>query len=522
MMNKIFVKYLLFIVFLFGFTNSSFSQKRTKIEILNANYFRSDKNIAGGARRLIGNVKFRQDSTIMKCDSAYFYAGRNMFDAYGHVHLYKEGDNTIDVKSDFLRHNGNTKMAHFRRNVVMRDTQIILYTDSLDYDIRRDIGYYLYGATIVDSASTLTSKKGYYYNNTHEVFFKDSVVVNHNKNEYQMFTDTLKYNTYSEIAYFYGPTEFYNDTNYMYAEYGWYNTVNDRTFFKQNALYTNPKQSVEADSLYYDRHKKYGIAHSNVVATDTFQNIIVKGNFLEMTQEPERLLITDSALIIYIAEGDSVYIHADTMITNYDTSGLYREFTAFHHVRIFKSNFQSQADSLFFSMQDSILEFHGSPALWADSNQITATYIEAFIVNQKLDKFKLYDGGLIVSPQDTIYFNQVKGKEIVGYIKNNNLSKIDVFKHSITIYYPTDKYGIIGANKSKSDNITILLKHNKIHRIVYRQGYTGGMTPLEELKPADAKVRNFIWLETQRPKTPADVFKWQKLNIPQTRKPKRR
>ena len=64
-----------------------------------------------------------------------------------------------------------------------------------------------------------------------------------------MYTDTLKYNTLSEISYFLGPTEFYNDTNYMYAEFGWYNTVNNKSLFKENAYYSNPKQSIVADSL---------------------------------------------------------------------------------------------------------------------------------------------------------------------------------------------------------------------------------------------------------------------------------
>ncbi|MCK9205852.1 MAG: hypothetical protein M0P66_01960, partial [Salinivirgaceae bacterium] len=48
------------------------AQKSTKIEIRKAGFFRSDKTIRQGARRLIGDVMFWQDSTIMKCDSAYF------------------------------------------------------------------------------------------------------------------------------------------------------------------------------------------------------------------------------------------------------------------------------------------------------------------------------------------------------------------------------------------------------------------------------------------------------------------
>lgn len=485
-----------------------FAQEKTRVEILNFERFKSDKNIANGARRLIGNVKFRQDSTIMKCDSAYFYSDQNMFEAFSHVHLYKDGDNTIDVKSDFLRHDGNTKRAQFRNNVVMRDTQVVLYTDSLDYDIRNDVGYFINGAQIVDSATTLTSDKGYYYNKSSEIFFKKNVVVIHNEGEYEMYTDTLKYNTNNEIAYFLGPTEFYNDTNYMYAEYGWNNTTNNTVFFKKNAVYNNPKQSITADSIFYDRDLEHGIAYSNVVAQDTIEKIIVKGNYLEIFQQSESVLVTDSALVIHVLEGDSLFMHADTLLTEMDSTGEHRIFKAYHRVRIYKSNFQAQTDSLYFSMVDSILQFHGNPVLWAEQNQISASYLEAFVVDNKLDRFKLYDGGLIVSKEDSAHFNQIKGLEMVGYLRENKIHKIDVFKKSETIYFPVDEYGILGANKSKSGNITILLKDNKISRIIYRNTYTGKMHPLEDLTPKEMKVRDFVWLEKQRPLLPSDVFRW--------------
>ena len=97
---------------------------------------------------------------------------------------------------------------------------------------------------------------------------------------------------------------------------------------------------------------------------------------------------------------------------------------------------------------------------------------------------------------------------MIGYLRDNNLYKIDVFKSSETIYFPVDKYGIIGANKSKSKNITIWLKENKISRIIYRKAYEGGMIPLEDLTKKDSEVRGFVWLEEYRPKIPKDVFLW--------------
>lgn len=502
---------------------STFAQKKYKIEVLSFNSVKSDASILQGARRLIGNVKFKQDSTIMECDSAYFYTKKNMFDAFSNVHLYKLKDsNKVDVKSDFLRHLGDQKMALFRNNVVLNDTKIILRTDSLDYDLNAEIGYYLYGAEIEDSATTLISEKGHYYSKEHTIYFKDSVVVNHNKDEYQLFTDTLKYNTDSKIAYFFGPTHMVNDTNDMYADFGWYNTQNNQAFFKKNALLTNPKQSVEADSIFVDREKKYGIAYSNVIATDSVEKIVATGNYLEVYENMETILITDSAMIKAIVEEDSIFLHSDTIFSALDTTNLpvdslgnrtdsidYRYFKAFHHVKIFKSNFQSKSDSLYFTTKDSIVRFYGNPVLWAEKNQITADYIEAFLVNQVLERFKLYEAGFIISQQDTSHFNQIKGKEIVGYFKNNKLHKIDVKKKSQTYYFPDDKGEIIGINKTNSENITIYMKENKVRRIIYRKRPNATMYPLKDVLPKDMKMKDFIWLEDWQPKKPSDIFWWE-------------
>ncbi len=484
------------------------AQKTTKVELLHADAIKFDKSISNGARRLVGNVKFKQDSTIMVCDSAYFYADKNMFDAFSNVQLYKVSDKSISIKSDFLQHDGDQKLARFRKNVIMRDKKVTLTTDSLDYNTLKDIGYYLYGGTIVDSASTLVSQKGHYYHRENLVFFKDKVEVNHNKGEYQIFTDTLKYNTVSKIIFIHGPTEFYNDTNYMYAEFGWYNTRTDRAQFQKKAFYSNPKQQLKADTLFYDRKAKFGQGFSNVVLTDTTQKLTVTGHYLEMHQEPQKMLVTKKAQVKQLLEGDTLYMHADTIRAQYDSTGLYRQFLAYHRVKIYKSNFQAKTDSLFFSMKDSTIQFHGSPVLWVESNQINAEFIEGFIVNQKMDRFKLHNTGFIISREDSLHFNQIKGKEIIGYFKNNQLSRIDVMKKSETIYFPVDENGLVGVNKGTSTNLTIYMRQNKVNRIVYRETPNATMYPMGELQEKELKLKDFIWLEGFQPKKPTDIFIW--------------
>ena len=488
--------------------NQSVAQRKTKVELVQANAIRSDKNICNGARRLIGNVKFKQDSAIMECDSAHFYSDRNMFDAFGHVHLYKMNNKNMDVRADFLRHDGDLKIAHFRHNVVLRDSNVTLTTDSLDYNLQNDIGYYEHNGRIVDSLTVLTSVKGYYYNKQREVYFRSNVVIDHDSGEYQMFTDTIRYGLNTKVIDFFGPTEFYNDTNYMYARYGWYNTESEQSMFKHDAMFRNPSQTIICDSMLFNRLDESGAAYSNVVAIDTVQNLVVKGNYVEIHKEPELLIVTDSALMIYVTDGDSLYLHADTMKMCRDTSGLYRTFSAYWHVRAYKSDLQLQADSIFFSMSDSIAKFFGNPIFWVNENQITTEYMEAFVKDNQLQKFILNKAGMIVSPHDSIHFNQIKGAQMIGYLRNNDLYKVDVFKRAQTLYFPIDDNEIVGVNKGESTEMTIYLKDRKLKRLAYRAQTQSDMYPLESLSTNDMRLSGFVWYESIRPKSPTDIFIW--------------
>lgn len=488
------------------------AQRKTKVELVQARAIKSDAKLYNGARRLIGNVMFKQDSAIMECDSAHFYSDRNMFDAFGHVHLYKLNDTSIDVRADFLRHDGDRKVAHFRRNVMLRDSAIVLTTDSLDYNLQEDIGSYEHRATIVDSLTVLKSVKGFYYHRRSEVNFLDDVVVDHDSSVYQMFTDTLCYETDTKIIKFFGPTEFYNDTNYMYARFGWYNTVTEKAMFKKDALFRNPNQTITCDSLLFNRLDESGVAYSNVVATDTVQDLVVTGNYVEVHKEPELLFVTDSAQIIYIINGDSLFIHADTMKMCRDTSGQFRTFSAYWHVRAYKSDLQLQTDSIFFSMRDSIAQFFGNPIFWVQENQITTTYLEAYIKDNQLDRFKLFKTGMIVSSFDSTHYNQIKGTEMIGYLRDNDLHKVDVFKSAQTLYFPVDDGEIMGMNKGSSTDMTIYLKNRQLSRLAYRSQPKSDMYPVENLSVSDMRIPGFTWHESIRPKCPADIFIWDNNN----------
>src|SRR6185295_13153105 len=114
-----------------------------------------------------------------------------------------QGD-TVTVTGRHLLYTGDSQLAHMTDNVVMTDRKMILNTSRLDYNMKDDIAYYTDSAHIIDEDNVLTSKRGYYYSNSHEMFFKQDVILVNPK--FTLNSDTLRYNTTNATSYFLGPT----------------------------------------------------------------------------------------------------------------------------------------------------------------------------------------------------------------------------------------------------------------------------------------------------------------------------
>ena len=110
----------------------------------------SNKNL----QMLIGNVEFLYDSIYMNCDTAYNYNNRNYFEAFGNVRM-NQGD-TLFLYGDYLDYDGDSRLVRVRHNVRMENRNVVLLTDSLNYDRERNLGYYFNGGTLEDSTNVLS------------------------------------------------------------------------------------------------------------------------------------------------------------------------------------------------------------------------------------------------------------------------------------------------------------------------------------------------------------------------------
>lgn len=481
-------------------------QKKTRIQLVRADYMNYDKEELGpNIQRLAGNVVFEHDSMYLYCDSAYLFEKENSMDAWGNIHI--EASDSVNIYGDELRYDGNDQMAEMRESVKLVDNQITLTTDYLDYDLAENIGKYTGGGKIVDTTNRLTSEVGYYYANEKDFFFKDNV---HLKNpRYTMDSDTLLYNTNSEISYFFGPSYIRSDSNLIYCENGWYDTKSNISQFKKNAYLTNNKQSLQGDSLFYDRNKGLGKAFENVFVIDSVQNVIIQGEYARFLEKTNNSLITDSAQAIQIDDGDSLFLHADTLKYIGDTIHEKRKkLFAYYNVKFYRFNLQGKCDSLAYTFQDSLIKMYYNPFIWSGENQLNADSIIVYTGKSKSKKMMLYNSAYMAEmDKDSVDYNQVKGKNMYGFFKDNELYKVDVEGNAATIYFVrNNEKQLVGINKAESSDLVIYVKNKRIHSITFKNKPDAKLYPEDKLSKSEKIIKGFIWNEEEHPKSRYDIF----------------
>jgi lipopolysaccharide export system protein LptA len=490
------------VLFLVLFTIPVFSQKVTQVQF-SANTTEVDAKLGKDTRRLLGNVVFEHSGAKMYCDSAYFYSKRNSLDAFNNVYI-NQGD-TVHLYGDHLFYDGNTKIAQIRSNVKLINRETTLTTQALDYNISEGVGFYTNHADIVNKENNLKSRIGHYYTRNDMFDFQDSVVVVNP--DYTIYSDRMKYNTETRVAFFFGPTEIIGDSSYIYCEKGWYNTVTDISQLNQNALVRNTKQTIKGDSLYYEKLTGYGRAVNNVEITDIKQNIILRGNYGVYYEQSDYARLNDHAQFIQVTSEDSLYLHADTLLSEVDTAGT-KFIKAYYGVRLFKSNLQGKCDSMAYSMADSVIRLYDEPVLWSDENQITAEYIEIHTEKRQAKTMFLKRAAFIISEEDSTKYNQIKGKNMTCHFRNNEMYRIDVNGNGQTVYYPPDDKGeIIGANKAECSDMIIFLKDGRVSTISFLKKPDGVLHPIESAPINELILKGFQWLEKLRPIDKEDIFR---------------
>lgn len=476
--------------------------RTTKIYLEHANVLSFDQARFADAQVLNGDVCFRHDSSYMYCDSAYFYEKSNSLEAFSNVRM-EQGD-TLFVYGDYLFYDGNAQIAYIRKHVRMENRDVTLFTDSLNYERIPNIGYYFDGGLVVDSINELSSFYGQYSPATKLAIFNDSVQLVNPR--FTLYSDTLHYRTDIKLSTILGPSVIVSDSGTVRTSRGWYDTMNNTAaLLDQSELYSGTKILI-GDSISYDRDTGRGEAFGSMSIRDTLQDVMLKGNYGFYDELTGYAFATDSASFLEYSQGDTLYLHADTLeMVTIDST--YREVKAYYGVRFYRHDLQGVCDSMYFNSQDSILYMYKDPILWNESYQLYGDTIQVFMNDSTVDYVHVYDFAFAVQCVDTSYYNQLRGIDLKAYMRGQTINRIEVAGNAESIFYPLEDDGsMIGLNTTKSGYLTIWVKDNKLERLKIWPSPEGSLTPIPDLNPDQKTLKDFFWFDYIRPLDKDDIY----------------
>lgn len=484
-------------------------KQKSKVYLLRADKLKKDAQHPD-AQIVVGNVVFRHDSVYMYCDSAYYYDKINSFEAFSNVRM-EQGD-TLFLYGDRLYYDGLTQIAQMRMNVRMENRTTTLLTDSLNYDRIFNLGYFFDGGTMMDDQNVLTSEWGEYSPSTKMSVFYYNVKLENP--QFTMLSDTLKYSTLTKVANIVGPSDIYSDNNYIYSESGYYDTQTGKADLYQRSVLTSDSKQLTGDSLFYDRKTGIGEAFSNIVMTDTLNKNMMLGDYGYYNEKLKSAFVTKNAVAIDYSQGDSLFLHADTLSMNtfhLDTDSMYREVKAYHKVRFYRTDVQGVADSLVFSSKDSCLIMYKDPVLWNENQQLLGEQINIYMNDSTIDWAHIINQALSMEqiPVDTTLFNQISGKEIKTYFEDGLMEKVEVIGSVRLVYYPMDSDSLlIGMNVSETSQLDIYLENQQLERMVMSPKSNGTLYPMSQIPLEKSHLDNFVWFDYIRPLNKKDIFNW--------------
>jgi len=445
----------------------------------------------------------------MYCDSAYFYEQDKSLEAFSNVRM-EQGD-TLYVYGDYLFYNGNTEIAKIRHNVrmvnIQQDSSIVtLYTDSLDYNRLTNIGYYFNWGRIVDAENELKSVYGQYSTETKIAVFNDSVRLTNP--QFTLYSDTLHYSTDSKVATILGPSVIESDSGVIHTSRGWYDTQANTSLLLDGSEVLSGNRFLTGDSLEYDREAGIGKAFRNMSIRDTAQKTTLTGHYGYYEEKTDYAFATDSDCAIEYSQGDTLYLHADTLelITVDSTARILR---AYNGVRFYRHDIQGICDSMRFSTKDSVLYMYGNPVLWNEEQQLFGDTIIIYMADSAIDYVHVPTSAFVVQMVDTCCYNQLGGNDLKAWFNGRSMEHILIDGNAESLFYPQEQDStMIGLNYTMSSYLSMWLKDNKLERIKTWDATTGKTVPMHEITQEQKHLKKYAWYGHLRPVDRYDIFRF--------------
>lgn len=189
-----------------------------------------------------------------------------------------------------------------------------------------------------------------------------------------------------------------------------------------------------------------------------------------------------------------------------------RVLVAYHNVKIYRSDFQAVCDSLVSFTMDSTIRMYIEPVMWNGDNQIKSDEVTIYTRNQELERAVFIAGAggnpIMSARLDYKHFNQVTGKTIEAFFRDNDIYRTDANGNGISYYFMQDDStkALQGFLVVECADISFYIENQTIEDIIFRTDPVYAIYPMTAIPASQPqKLPNFKW-EGDRKPSQADVF----------------
>lgn len=493
-----------------------------KVRLIHADFFDKNPNKYNGNPFFSGNVQFSHQGSVLNADEVIFYEEQNFVKAVGNVRL-QNADGSV-ITSGEMEYDGNTQKGIARKNVVLTDPTQTIKTETMYYDKVSNKAYFNTGGTISDASNVMYTKSATYDLNSRMIDFTGNVKIDNP--EYTVEGTNIKQNQLTNTATFNGATTITNKknpSNYVFTEQGTYNMNSKEVYLNKNSRIHYNGKILTGDKMYMNQITGFGKANGNVLLRDPKEKRFIRGGYGEIYEKKDSAMITDKPYAVKILEKDSMYFSAERFLTyqKIDKENPIEKksfLRAYKKARMFKTNIQVRADSLSFNETDGIMHLFGKPIAWSGEKQVTGDKIEAYFDTEKeyIDSLKVIGNAFAISKADSLNlkdeFNQVKGKLMTVYYKENDIKLAKVIGNAQAITYADDQnektkeVERIGIALSTCGTIEADFEDRKVQIISCNIGANTDIYPMSQISREKRFFPDFNWNTKDRLRKWKDIF----------------
>ena len=493
-----------------------------KVRLIHSDFFQKDLSKYNGNPYFSGNVQFEHQGSLLSADEVIFYEEQNFVKAIGNVKL-QNADGSV-ITAGEMEYDGNSQKGIARKNVLLTDPKQTIKTETLYYDRISNKAYFNTGGTISDATNVMYTKSATYDLNSKMIDFTGNVKINNP--DYTVDGTNIKQNQNTNTADFFGPTTIINKknpANLVYTERGSYNMNSKEVYLKKNSRINYNGKILTGDDMYFNQITGFGTAKGNVTLRDPQEKRYMKGGYGEIYEKKDSAMMTEKPYAVKILEKDSMYFSADRIlayqkIDEVDPLKKKSFLRTYRKSRMFKSNIQVRTDSLTFNETDGIMNLFGKPIAWSGEKQVTGDKIEAYFdtENENIDSLKVIGNAFAISKADSLNlkdeFNQIKGKLMIIYYKDNDINLAKVIGNAQAITYADDtnektkEVERIGIALSTCGTIEAEFEERRVQIISCNIGANTDIYPMSQISREKRFFPDFNWNTKDRLRKWQDIF----------------